>query len=67
MTPPLTEARKRATTKYNEKNLKKMTFAFNIKTDADVLHLLEASTNKRQLVLTALREYAENHKENQPL
>ena len=62
----LTEAQYRANQKYAEKALKKMTFAFNLKTDADVLQILDSTPNKRQLILNAIREYASNHKENQP-
>lgn len=63
---PLPESRIRANKKYADKALRKMTFAFNRNTDRDVLELLDSSQNKRSLILTALREYARNHKENQP-
>lgn len=63
---PLPESRIRANKRYADKALRKMTFAFNRNTDADVLDFLDQSPNKRNLILTALREYARNHKENQP-
>ena len=59
----LPESRIRANQKYADKALKKMTFAFNRYTDADVLEYLENSQNKRKLIITALREHKEK---NQP-
>ena len=65
--PPLTEAQKKAYRTYCEKSLKKMTFTFNMNTDADIISLLDNSESmfglsKHQLLKTAVREYAEQHK-----
>ena len=62
----LPESRIRANLKYAEKAFRKMTFAFNKFTDADVLQTLDEAPSKRKLIITAIREYNQNHNKNQP-
>lgn len=45
--------------RYSKKYLKKYMLEFNMRTDADILEFFQSVPNKRQLLLTLLREEME--------
>lgn len=57
----VTEAQKRAYTKYDKENTKMFGVKLNKKTDADIIAFLEGGSVQTKIKL-ALREYIENHK-----
>lgn len=59
---PVSEAQKRAITKWQKKNTVTFTTRLQKSTDADILEFLEGKA-KATVVKAALREYMENHKE----
>lgn len=48
-------AHNRATAKYDAENVKKVTFKFNLKTDADILKHLETIGNKQGYIKDLIR------------
>ncbi len=49
------EAQRRATAKYDVTNTKKITFKFNLNTDADILEKLYSVKNKTGYIKTLIR------------
>lgn len=50
-----TEAQRRATAKYDAAATKKMTFKFNLTTDADILEWLNSQDNKQGYIKALIR------------
>jgi len=50
-----TEAQKRASAKYDAKNVVMLTLKLNRKTDADIIAALEKQQNKSEYIKTAIR------------
>lgn len=50
-----TEAQKRASAKYDAKNVVMLTLKLNRKTDADIIKELETQQNKSEFIKTAIR------------
>lgn len=49
-------AHNRATAKYDAENVKKVTFKFNLKTDADILQHLQTIDNKQGYIKDLIRK-----------
>ena len=52
----MSEARSRASTKYNKTNVKQIKLNLNIKTDADIIAALEAVDNKQGYIKDLIRK-----------
>ena len=53
-----TEAKRRASAKYDNANTKFYGFKLNKKTDKDIIEILDRSPNKQALFKMAMREFA---------
>ena len=51
----MSDARVKASMKYNEKNTKQIKFSFNLKTDADILEKLDSVPNKQGYIKELIR------------
>ena len=51
----MTEAQKRAQAKYEQANTRKITFKFNLKTDADILEKLDQVDNRQGYIRDLIR------------
>lgn len=49
------EAQKRATQKYDQNNTRRITFKFNLNTDADILEKLDAVENRQGYIKQLVR------------
>lgn len=52
----VTDAQKRAQTKYDKSNTKQMTFKFNLKTDADILEKFKSVDNVQGYIKELIRK-----------
>lgn len=52
----MSEARSRASTKYNKTNVKQIKLNLNLKTDADIIAALEAVSNKQGFIKDLIRK-----------
>lgn len=58
----ITEQQKRAQIKYDKANTRKITFKFNLKTDADILERLDSVDNRQGYVKELIRNDMEAEK-----
>lgn len=58
----ITEQQKRAQIKYDKANTRKITFKFNLKTDADILERLDSVDNRQGYIKEIIRNDMEAEK-----
>lgn len=58
----ITEQQKRAQIKYDKTNTRKITFKFNLKTDADILERLDSVDNRQGYIKELIRSDIESEK-----
>ena len=56
----MTDARSRASTKYNKNNVKQIKLNLNLKTDADIIEALDKVKNKQGFIKQLIRQAMES-------